>query len=553
MVRPFPTEVVAGLPIRRARAPRAVVAGLTARRAARSGGLWGYVFGIFVASSALGYAATYKTRTERDHLAATFGTNAAIEALIGPAHQIQTVAGFTAWRSLGVLSIVGAVWGLLAGTRLLRGEEEAGRWEVLLVGHTTRKGAARQALVGLAAGAATLWTVTALVTAVVGRSSKVDIGLGSALYLALALVASAVMFLAVGALASQLSATRRQAATYAGAVLGLSYALRLLADSRAGLGWLRWATPLGWVEMLRPVVSANPLPLIPIFGLILVLVGLTVSLASARDLGASVLPDRSSASAHTRLLSGPLGLAVRLGRPTIAGWMVAIGAFALLIGFIAKAAGNVITSSSSAEKAISRLGAVGVGPDVFLGVTFLMVALLVSLIGAGQVVETRTEEARGQLDNLLVRPVARWRWLAGRLGVASAVLVAAGLLAGVSSWLGQASQHSGVPVATLLGAGCNVVPPAICVLGIGFLALGLWPRSTSTVSYGVLAWSFLVDLVGGLAGLNHWLLDTSLFHQMAAAPAQSPNWTTSGVMVAVGVAAGACGVLAFTHRDLQGE
>ena len=136
--------------------------------------------------------------------------------------------------------------------------------------------------------------------------------------------------------------------------------------------------------------------------------------------------------------------------------------------------------------------------------------------------------------------------------VATAVLVVVGLVAGVCSWLGQASQHSGVPVVTLLGAGGNVVPPAICVLGIGVLGLGLWPRATSTISYGVLAWSFLVDLVGGLAGLNHWLLDTSLFHQMAAAPAQPPNWTSGGVMAAVGVAAPA-GVLAFTRRDLPGD
>jgi ABC-2 type transport system permease protein len=546
-------EVVSGVPMRVAKAPGRVIAGLTARKAVRSGVLFGYVFGVFVASTALGYAATYKTQVARDHLAATFGTNAAVEALIGPAHQIQTVAGFTAWRSLGVLSIVGAVWGLLAGTRLLRGEEDAGRWEMLLVGHTTRKGAAGQALVGLAAGAAALWTVTALVTAVVGRSSKVDIGVAAALYFSLALIASAVMFLAAGALAGQMAATRRLAATYAGAALGLSYALRLVADSGAGLDWLRWVTPLGWVETLRPVTAADPLALLPIAGFTAVLAVLTVSLAGTRDLGASVLPDRTSAPARTGLLSGPLGLAVRLARPTVAGWAAALGAFALLIGFIAKAAGNVITDSSSAEKAIARLGAAGAGPDVFLGVTFLMVALLVALIAAGQIAEARTEEAGGQLDNLLVRPVARWWWLTGRFIVTGAVLVGGGLIAAGCSWLGQASQHSGVRFATLLGAGLNIVPPALCVLGIGVLALGLWPRATSSISYGVLAWSFLVDLVGGLAGLNHWLLDTSLFHQMAAAPAQSPNWTTDGAMVAVAIAAAAVGVVAFTHRDLRGD
>jgi hypothetical protein len=43
--------------------PRArfVVAGETARRAVRSGALWGCVFGLYVAAQALTYASSYKT------------------------------------------------------------------------------------------------------------------------------------------------------------------------------------------------------------------------------------------------------------------------------------------------------------------------------------------------------------------------------------------------------------------------------------------------------------------------------------------------------------
>ncbi|HXQ18355.1 MAG TPA: hypothetical protein VN781_01870 [Acidimicrobiales bacterium] len=549
----MPVDAPTRAPTREGRRPGAVVAGLTARRAARSGLLWGYVFSLFVASTALGYAATYKTQTARDHLAATFGTNAAIDALIGPAHQIQTVAGFTAWRSLGVLSIVGAVWGLLAGSRLLRGEEDAGRWEVLVAGQTTRRRATGQALVGLGAGAATLWTLTAIVTTVVGRSAKVHIEAGQALFFALSLVAGATMFLAVGALSSQLAATRRQAAAYGGALLGLSYALRLVADSTSGFGWLRWVSPLGWVEELEPVVAQRALALLPIAGFTAALVVLTVWLAGRRDLGASVLPDRASALARTRLLSGTTGLAVRLARPTLVGWAAAIALFALVIGFIAKAAGTVITSSSSAEHAIARLGVSGTGARLFLGVTFLMVALLVALVAAGQAVAARTEEAEGQLDNLLVRPVHRASWLAGRLVVTATALVISGGLAGLSTWLGATSQHSHVGLGDLVSAGANIVPPAVCVLGVGVLALGFWPRAVSTAAYGLVAWSFLVDLIGGLIGLNHWVLDTSVFHQMAPAPAVSVHWSTDAVMVAIGVAMAAVGGLALARRDLQGN
>jgi ABC-2 type transport system permease protein len=486
-------------------------------------------------------------------VASTFGKNSAIDALIGPAHQIQTVAGFTAWRSLGVLSIVGAVWGLLAATRLLRGEEDAGRWEALLAGQTTRKWAAAQAILGVAIGAATLWGLTAVVTVIVGRWSKMDIDVGQSLFFAFALVASAVMFLAVGSLASQLAATRRQAATYGGAALGVSYALRLVADSNTRFGWLRWATPLGWVEQLRPVVAAQPLAVLPIAGFTFVLAALTISLAGKRDLGASVLPNQTTSEPHTRLLSGPVGLAVRLARPSVMAWTVAIGAFALVIGFIAKAAGTVLSSSSSAEHAIARLGAPGTGARTFLGVTFLMVALLVALMGAAQVGATRVEESTGVLDNLLVRPVRRWHWLAGRLVVTMTAFVICGLTAGVFSWLGEASQHSGVRFATLIAAGLNIISPAVLLLGFGALMFGVWPRATSIAVYGVLVWSFLIDLIGGFIGLNHWVLDSSVFHQMAVAPAVSPNWATDATLMAIGVVAATIGAVTFTYRDLQGD
>jgi hypothetical protein len=49
------------------------------------------------------------------------------------------------------------------------------------------------------------------------------------------------------------------------------------------------------------------------------------------------------------------------------------------------------------------------------------------------------------------------------------------------------------------------------------------------------------------------VLDTSVFHQMAAAPATAPRWAANGVMAAVGVACALTGVVAFSRRDLRGE
>ena len=540
-------------PISASRFPGALVAAQTARRAVRSGVLWGYVFGLYVASSTLGYADSYKTAAQRDRLAATFGSGGGFAALIGPARDIQTVAGYTAWKSLGVLAVVGAAWGLLAGTRLLRGEEDAGRWELLLAGQTTRRRAAAQALVGLGAGLATLWGITAVITVVVGRSSKVQISASAGLFYALALVSGAAVFLAVGALTSQLAATRRQAASYGGAALGAAFVVRMVADSWNGLAWLRWASPLGWVEELRPLTGSRPLALVPLIASVVVLAGLTVHLADTRDLGGSTLADRDRPRPHLRLLSGPSGLTVRLVRSGALGWTVAVAVLGLVVGLGAKQAASAVTASPSVERLLSRLGAHGSGASQYVGFSFLIAAVLLAAVAAGQVSAARGEEAEGRLEHLLVRPVSRSRWWAARLAVTGAVVVGAGLAAGISAWVGAASQHAGMTFSSLVGAGLNLAPPALGLLGVAAFVMGVWPRAATMAGYGLLAWSLLVELVGGVVASNHWLLDTSLFHQMVPAPAQSPDWVSAGALVALGLAGAVAGGLAFSRRDLVGE
>jgi ABC-2 type transport system permease protein len=548
------TELAVGQPgsFSVGRWPRSVVAGVTGRQAVRSGVVWGYIFGIAIASSAISYTTIYKTGAQRHALAATYGSDKATSALFGPAPDLQSVAGFTAFKISMTLMVLGALWGLLTSTRLLRGEEDSGRWELLLAGQTTRRGAAVQGLAGLGAGVVVLWALTAVITVVCGRDSKVAFSVGSSLYFALAMVATAVMFVAVGALTSQLGATRRQAASYGAVFLGLAYAVRMIADAGVGLHGLIWASPLGWVEELRGFSAPQPLALVPVIVFTSLVAVLAVRLAGSRDLGSSVIADRVTGRPHLGLLSGATGLAVRLVRPTVIGWWAAIALSALLYGLIAKSAGATI-SGSSVQKVFSKLGAPGTGADAVLGVCFLILAVLVAFVGAGQLTAARAEEAGGRLDHLVVRPLSRTSWLGGRLGVAVSVLLVSGVGAGLSAWIGTAVQHAGVSVTTLLAAGVNLVPPAVVILGIGVLALGLRPRMTSIVVYGLLGWSLLVVVVGGIGAVSHWVLDTSVFHQMASAPAVSPHWEANGIMVAIGVVAAVLGAVAFDRRDLQGE
>jgi ABC-2 type transport system permease protein len=394
-----------------------------------------------------------------------------------------------------------------------------------------------------------LWAVTAAVTVVAGRGYGARFPVTGSLFLAVAAVAAAAMFTAVGAVCSQLAATRRQAAAMAAAVFGAAYLIRLIAYASTSLMWLRWASPLGWVDELRPLTGSRPLLLLPIGGLIAVLAAATVILAGRRDLGAGVLPASDIAEPRTRALTSPLGLAARLARRGAAGWLAGLAAGGLILGFTVKGTEDVWASQSGGV--ITKLGGTA-GGTAYLGIAFLIITLVIALAAAGQVAATRDEEAEGYLDNLLARPVSRLRWLAGRLAVSMTVIAATGITAGLFTWIGAAPAGAGLGLTTMLAAGVNVVAPGIFVLGIGTLAHGLAPRLASAAAYAVVAWAFLVEIIGASLGASRWLLDTSVLHHVARAPAVPVQWGSAGVLIALGAAAAIAGAAALARRDLAG-
>lgn len=209
--------------------PRWVIARHVARRTMRLAIIWGVVFGLFVFATVKAFVIGYPTLGDRLQLAQSLQSFA---VLLGHPRHAETVAGFTSWRLTVAITIIGSVWGLLTSTSLLRGEEEAGRWELLLAGQTTKRRATAQALLGLGVALLAMFLVLALLTVAAGQSRGARFSTGGSLLFAVAMVSGAAMFIAIGALASQLCATRSQAATISAAVLGTSYVVRMIADSK---------------------------------------------------------------------------------------------------------------------------------------------------------------------------------------------------------------------------------------------------------------------------------------------------------------------------------
>ena len=537
------------------KAPRSVIARFVARRTWRSALLWAVIFGAYVASKGVGYADAYTTHEARARIASVFSSNVGLTALLGKARNIDTVTGYITWNALGFMAIVAAIWGLLMATKIFRGEENAGRWELLLSGQTTARSAAVNALLGLASALTILYVVLTIFLIGIGSLHNVQFSASAAAFFGLAVIASAAMFMAIGALASQIMPTRSRAATATAVIFGICFLLRAMADTAASAHWLINITPLGWIENLWPLFGSQPIWLLPIGVVTLLAAYTTVVLAGRRDLGASIVADKETAKPHLRLLNNQWSMSIRITRVSTIVWLLALTLYALAFGSLTKSAAAAFADSSAAQNVVARLAHTTqiTGATTFLGIIFFMMMAVVMSYVASAVGAIREEESNGYLDNILVRPVARAQWLWGRIGLIAMALLVATVLTSLSIWFVVSLQHLGVPTHKIWIAGVNAMAPAILTLGVGILAFGFLPRLTMIGAYIVIAWSFLMQMVSSGINVNHWLLDTSVLHHITLAPATEPNWTAVIIVSSIGIVTALLGVWRFTSRDLAAE
>jgi ABC-2 type transport system permease protein len=246
--------------------------------------------------------------------------------------------------------------------------------------------------------------------------------------------------------------------------------------------------------------------------------------------------------------------AVRLARMSSLIWLAAFVVVGALYASFTNAASSSLQGSANAVQIFQHLvHSNAVIAEAYLGLAFFILLTLMCVYTATAVGAIRDEEASGRLDNFLVRPFGRIRWLLGRMAVVLAVIVAGGLLGSIGSWIGLGNQIPGISFSDLFQAGLNTIVPALFILGAGILAPGLWPRQTIIVAYAVLGWSFLVVMLSSGINLPVWIQDTSLLHHIVFAPAAPPNWSNNGIIMAISVVMCVIGISVFQRRDLQGE
>jgi ABC-2 type transport system permease protein len=491
-------------------------------------------------ASVASVSSLYPGEAERQVYAATVGESPVAIVMGGPGAGLPALGAIVVFEMAVTGFVVVGLMSLLTVVRHTRGEEEAGRTELL-----------RSAPVGRYAGPVAALVLVAAMNALVGLLLLVvlvaaGLPVGGSLALSGATVLFGVVMAAVAAVAAQLSEHARAAGGAAAALLGLFFAVRAAGD--LGDGTLSWASPMGWALGVRPFAGERWWALLLPAVLAAALVVLALALVDRRDVGAGLVPARPGRARASWALSGTLGLATRLHRTAGLGWAAGL----LLLGIAYGSVGETVQDLVADNEALAAfIAASGVDlVDAFFAVAASMIALAVGGFAVQVTLGLRTEEEEGRLEAVLATAVPRWRWVASHLVVA----VVGSLKLLVVAGLGMGATHAaatGDPdqVLRLLGATLVHAPAVWVLVGVATALFGLVPRAAAA-AWAVLAASVAAVLLGTTLQLPGWALDLVPFTHVPAVPSQDAAVLPLVVLTAVAAALVGVGVAAFARRDV---
>ena len=500
----------------------------------------------YMAIEVLVFRSAYPDAASRQKLL-DLSTSTVVRMMQGVPGGVDTAGGFAVWDGGWMLMIIVGCWALLTATRLTRGEEDSGRAELVLSRPLTARQALGAHLATLGAAAAGVGVAAALPLIVLGepRAAAVLWGLGLG---ALCAVAAA-----LGTLVAQVVEPRRRAVSVGLGLLAAAFVVRVVANSADRRIWLLTVAPFGWVERLR-VFSDNDWPwLVAPLATMLVLAGTALAVCGRRDTGAALVRSSGGHRSTFRLLGGASSFGWRLGSGALLGWALTLSVITFVFGLMTGALVEFINEDETYRKMLESMGMDMSVPAVgYVSYIAVFLALPVAAFLGWRVGATREEEAEGRLDNLLVRGVVRWRWLAVTTGYA--FLAAAILVAATTAALWAGTQLVDAPVTTrqVIEPMLGILPLAVLFTGIAVLTLGVAPRLTVVVPVALAVLGYLLDTLGTALDWPNAVLSISPFHHLARLPGDPMTLSGVLVMTGIGVAAAAVGVVAFARRDLRG-
>ncbi len=178
----------------------------------------------------------------------------ALQALLGSDLSISTPAGFLSSEFFAWTPVLLIVYGVLAGTGAIAGEDGAGTLELLLAQPVARRRVVAEKLAATTAGMVAVLCIAYLGFAVTVPFIAIDIGLRDIAAGVINMLPIALLFFTLSLWLGCLAPNRGIASAGAIALATASYVANTFAQGIDALRWLRYATPFHYYGAGLPLV-----------------------------------------------------------------------------------------------------------------------------------------------------------------------------------------------------------------------------------------------------------------------------------------------------------
>ncbi len=471
--------------------------------------------------------------------------NPAIRILFGTPVALDDAGGFTVWRTGMPVLILAGVWVLLAATRITRGEEDAGRIDLLLAGRVSLFDVVLRSVAAVGGAAVVIGAAVGLALAAAGTDVT-----GAAVYGG-AVAGFALTFGNAAVLAAQIMPTRSSAVGVTVGFLGLALLVRMLADGAPQLAWSAWTTPFGLIARAAPYADNRIGPL-----LVLVCVAVAFGLAALstarhRDVGRGMIRVATSRAPRTMMLRSVTGFAIRRAiRPT-AGWALGIAAYFLLVGALIASILEFFDTNRRFAELAAAAGFAGLDTaNGFAAALFGLLAIPTSLYTATRLATFVADERDRRWTPVLAADVPRLRLVGIEIAVTSAGMLLLHMTAGLAIWAGAAITEGPLTIGDALSGALYSATVAWLAVGSASLAIGWLPSAVGAIGAIPVAGGFVLHVLAENAGATAWVAELSPFAHLAAVPNAAPDWVATTAFVSIGVGLTAAGMSGYARRDL---
>ncbi len=508
----------------------------------------------------------------------TVGQLAHMIRLFGDPLAFTTRAGYVTFRDFGIfLPILLSIWTLLAGARLVRGEEERGSLDVLL---STPRSRMRVLLEKIAALSTALVLIALLIMigGVAGEASAhTTVDLTGTVLAVLNLGLLALLFSMLALFLSQVLGSRAAAAGWAGLLLGLSYVLDGTGHIIEHAAWFQHLSPFFYYHASKPLLAFytpthgfNPGACLLLLALSIVFALASMPIFARRDIGGLVLPLWNRHKPEAQAAAGPGALEparrnvfVRtVGLRTLRAHLFSVcwWSVGLVIGV-----GWITMLTRSMEDPLRKVYAhnpvlyqlfgghdIGTNAGFLAGAIFAFVPVITVIFALLQALSWASDLERGRMELVLSTPTPRSRLMLEHVGAVFVAAVVVLLAIWLSIIIGASLTDVRIDAGNVAAASLGILPLELITAALVYALAG---RVRTGAVLGVVgafvALSFFVELVQSLLKLPEWVMSLSIFYQYGSPITDGWQWRPLGTMLGIAALLLALGVVQFTRSDVE--